>query len=715
MFFHWTLSNATDEIEGNWITLANLDTTTKANLWLGFTKEIDWDRSEPSAHIRIAGDTKFWLWVNEKLILREGGLKWGPSRDSYYIDTISLDNYLSEGKNKISIALWHFGKDGFAHKNSGIAALKIDSDHFDFVTNESWEVGKIECFTDQHEGPKPNWRLAESNIVFDARIGEEVDNPSNEVFWGCSNNLYSKSVIVDFPYHVAMTRPIPQWKDYGLKSYNSKLSFPFVSAGDTIVMPLPYNMQVTPHMQIESEGGDVIDIRTDNYKGGSEFNVRTIYTTKQGIQAFETPGWMNGHYVRYHFPKGVIIHSLQYRETGYQTEFSGGFQCTDTFINTLWQKSARTLYITMRDNFMDCPDRERAQWWGDAVIQSGQCSYAFDRRSDLLTKKAILELVNWQNSDYTLFSPIPAGNWDQELPTQMLASVGYYGFWNYYMHTGDLETIRKVYPHVVDYLSLWKVNDYGLVINRQGGWTWGDWGNHKDMDLIFNGWYYLALKGQALMAEALGKQVEHIGVKKKMEALKHNFNQQFWNGEVYRSPDYDGETDERGQALAVISGIAPEQYYGALTKTIMAGEHCSPYFEKYVYEALMQMGQEMLMFGRMKRRYQKMVESPITTLWEGWQVGSATWGGGTYNHSWSGGPLTILSQYVVGIQPLEPGYSVIEIKPKLGPLKKANARVMSPLGLVSVQVERTDKGYAIDYDVPEGMKVKISDAKATQK
>lgn len=28
----------------------------------------------------------------------------------------------------------------------------------------------------------------------------------------------------------------------------------------------------------------------------------------------------------------------------------------------------------------------------------------------------------------------------------MLAAVGRYGFWNYYMNTGDLETIRRVYP-----------------------------------------------------------------------------------------------------------------------------------------------------------------------------------------------------------------------------------------------------------------------------
>ena len=40
----------------------------------------------------------------------------------------------------------------------------------------------------------------------------------------------------------------------------------------------------------------------------------------------------------------------------------------------MWEKSQRTLYITMRDTYMDCPDRERAQWWGDEVNESGEAS-----------------------------------------------------------------------------------------------------------------------------------------------------------------------------------------------------------------------------------------------------------------------------------------------------------------------------------------------------
>lgn len=86
----------------------------------------------------------------------------------------------------------------------------------------------------------------------------------------------------------------------------------------------------------------------------------------------------------------------------------------------------------------------------------------------------------------------------------MLAAVGRYGFWNYYMNTGDLETIRRVYPAVKRYLSLWKTDDTGLTAFRKGGWTWGDWGDNRDIRLIFAGWHCLVLEGAADMAACAG-------------------------------------------------------------------------------------------------------------------------------------------------------------------------------------------------------------------
>lgn len=66
-------------------------------------------------------------------------------------------------------------------------------------------------------------------------------------------------------------------------------------------------------------------------------------------------------------------------------------------------------------------------------------------------------------------------------------------------------------------------------------------------------------------------------------------------------------------------------------------------------EALFRMNEPAFALERIKQRYTKMMNYPeYTTLFEGWGIGPDGFGGGTINHAWSGGPLTLLSQKVCG-------------------------------------------------------------------
>src|SRR5690606_2424291 len=110
--------------------------------------------------------------------------------------------------------------------------------------------------------------------------------------------------------------------------------------------------------------------------------------------------------------------------------------------------------------------------------------------------------------------------WDKELPSQMLAAIGKYGFYRYYEYTNDRAFIEYVYPHVREYLDLWEMDSNNLVIHRNGGWDWYDWGDQIDIPLMDNAWYYMALDGAALMAEVAGFPNEAQAYRSKMELLK---------------------------------------------------------------------------------------------------------------------------------------------------------------------------------------------------
>lgn len=673
--------------------------------WLCFRKDINIVDVDDIKSLKIAADSKYWLWINGEMVVREGGVKRGPNPKDTYCDVLTDIEWFKKGKNTIAILVWYFGKDGFSHRNSPTAGvyfdLHIGKKHIQ--SDSTWRALLHPAFY-VPKGQKPNYRLSESNIGYDSE--QEISFYQEKFDDSLWKNAYSLS-LEEAGWGKLVARPIPMWKDFGLRDYSN-----VKKQGDTLIFAdLPYNSQITPYIKLKAPANLKIDIRTDNYRGGGAPNVFAEYVTKEGVQEFEAWGWMNGHQVCYTIPKGVEVLDVKFRETGYATEFAGSFSCEEQFYNKLWDKSLRTLYITMRDTYMDCPDRERAQWWGDVVNELGEAFYSLDQNAHLLTRKAILELMNWQRPDSTIFAPVPAGNWNQELPMQMLASVGYYGFWTYYMGTGDTNTIKAVYPNVKKYIHVWKLDEEGLVVPRKGGWTWGDWGDNKDLVLLYNLWYSLALEGFHLMADLLGEKEDSRWACQVNERLKRAFHTKYWNGTFYLSPHYKGKPDDRAQALAVVAGVLPESDYSVIRPFFKQQYHASPYMEKYVLEALCMMGYYEDALERMKKRYYDMVESDLTTLWEGWGIGSKGFGGGSYNHAWSGGPLTILSQYFAGISPLKPAFKEFIIKPvwncfghiqSVTPTQwgKIEISIMNKLNVIVVEVKipRSTKGHFVIPD-----------------
>src|SRR5690606_273781 len=257
--------------------------------------------------------------------------------------------------NTIAIQLWYFGKEGFSHKSSGKAGLLVDcqAPGFSVISDTDWKTAPLPAYQTAPP-PVPNVRLPEPSLLYDARLElagwQQPDFDDSE--W---TNAIIAGPAGAAPWNKLIKRPIPLWKDFGLRKYPGK----YTRNGDTLVCHLPYNAQFTPYLKVSAPAGKKITIVTDNYlfyNGGDE-NIRAEYITKEGQQEFESPGWLNGHRVYYIIPQGVTVQALKYRETGYQTEFAGGFSCSDPFFNRLWQKAARTLYVTMRDTYMDCPDR----------------------------------------------------------------------------------------------------------------------------------------------------------------------------------------------------------------------------------------------------------------------------------------------------------------------------------------------------------------------
>jgi alpha-L-rhamnosidase len=696
--------NLNAQIKSNWqAEWIGLEGDSKPNSWICYKKEFDIKTQlKQSIKAQIACDSKYWLFINGKLAIFEGQIKRGPNPNDTYYDEIEIGQYLKNGKNTISILLWYFGKNGFSHKSSGKAGLIFETqiDNQKILSDTTWDCMFHPAYGNTGK-PFPNYRLPESNIYFDAQ--KDIPN------WFLAGSKYDWKKAVSLGKNPTKIwgelyqRPIPQWLDSGLKNYE-KIEREIKN--DTLIIKafLPQNLMITPYFEVKSNAGLKINIQTDNYRGGSEPNIRTEYITKNGKQSFESLAFVNGHFVIYKMPASVKILNLKYRETRFNTDFIGSFKSSDIALNSLHQKAINTLRVGLRDHIHDCPDRERALWWGDVVITMGELFVVADSNSHKAIKKAIHELVDWQRADGVLFSPVPAGNWNTELPPQMLASIGKFGFWKYYEQTGDKTTIEKVYPAVKKYLNLYKTDSLGLVIHRKGDWLWHDWGEKIDVPVMDNAWYYLALEGAANMAKLLNQNADYEMFTNKMGVLKPAFQKAFWTGEGFRSKDYKHNYDDRSQGIAIVAGLADKSHWQGIKQILSSTERAGAYMEKYILESYFIMNDTEAGLKRMKLRYQKMIESPLTTLWEGWDIGNATYGGGTYNHGWTGGPLTLMHEYIAGVNYKS---NHVEIMPQFADLVGFNIKTNTNLGIIESDFQKQDEKITYKITLPKMISGKI--------
>jgi len=483
--------------------------------------------------------------------------------------------------------------------------------------------------------------------------------------------------------------------DYGLKDYvYTSRDLPHSEAKPwKLVCQLPYNAQYTMWIRVKADAaGKVIEFDSSNPLMRCTTPVQK-YTTVDGEQAYEMPDWTAGEGAIYTIPAGVTVLAVKFRETGYDTLFAGSFSCNDADYNTLWKKATRTLYLCLRNNcFMGCPDRERGEWQGDAVLEMEECFYALDLSSHKLAKNFMLTQQIGQ------------------LAGQNLIAHGEYGDWTYYLYTGDLETLKQIYPCTKKYLDLYKIGTNGLPDYRfmttdlVDIYDWYDWGTGKqDFKVIQAAEYYGALSALKKMAQVTGHTEDIPAMDAKLDSIKKNFDQVFWKEDGYRSGTI---LDERANAMAVCAGLADSSKYGVITGLIGGLDGTSgPYFERWIMEALCVMGQQEKALLRMANRYRGQIDASFTTLWEymerGFDIKTGTDAVNylTLNHAWNN-PNTILSRFIAGVAPESPGWTLYHVLPKEAFLTSIDTTVPTVRGQVSVSIKKSAATYSLSVTSP---------------
>ena len=468
------------------------------------------------------------------------------------------------------------------------------------------------------------------------------------------------------------------------------------------------NIQGTPYLKVRStNGGELISIKSDSWvnqqSGGT--SIAHQYITTTGEQEWEALGWMNGYEITFTIPNTVEVLELGFRKSGYNSEATGMVTTDNAVLNQLYQEAFDTLYVCMRDSYMDCPDRERCQWWGDSVVNMQQAAYAFDEQGALLYKKTLEQALGFSKLNGAMVSMVASPRQNLELPMQSLAGV--HSFWQYYMYYGDKELMIKAYPTLINYLKLWGISDNGVIVHRSGDWDWFDWGENYDKTVIENCWYYIALEAVLNIANLEGSNAslsEIEFLQNRMTLIKENFDNLYWDNSknAYYKNTANGKADDRANALAIYAGLAEECRYEGILNVLVNTYNASPYMEKYVLEAMYMINRDEEAIARTLNRFTPFTLDDYPTLSEIWLDQALFGGDETKNHAWTGAPLSLLYMYNAGITSTSPAFKTIQIKPQLGSLNEVNAQVERESGKVLVNVKKTNNGYSLNVTIPQG-------------
>ena len=662
--------------------------TTSVNSYVAFRKTFSLDEVPEEAVANIAAESKYYLWMNEELAVFDGASKRGATPYDGFYEQVDLADYLKQGENTLVILVSYNGRGGNSSVDPGKAGLlfQMQAGDVTVVSDSSFKANRLRAYRNQGllGADWPNYSqssmLAEWNVYYDAResVGDYTASDFDDSSWEGATVVCEAGAQ---PFNDTYLSVIPLMKfDEEYTFLESEYIGQKLTQDTIIMIDLPENMQFSPYFELTAESSGLrFTYYTNTLTSQGIDSFRDDYVTAGGAQTYESLPWRSGSQLIIEAPAGITFTKIGYRRSGYDSERSGSFVTENEGVNTLWEKAVNTLLICMRDTYMDCPERERSPYIGDAANQIGETFYSLDENSWAMTKKTILNIIGWTKTDncIPLRSPSLATNENPVQTLNFLVSV-----YEYLLYTGDEATVRLFYPVAVNYLKLWELNDDGSIVYRDGTFMWVDWGDGADAQVLQNCWYYYALSSTQKLAKALGISSDEAFFTERIQKVAAGFAKFKKQGGYSSGTAYD----DRANAMAVVSGLADEDMYDEILNVLTTTYGASPYMEKFVEEALCLMGEYDACLTRMLMRYQPMIDDKDSTLWELWEKDA-----GTINHGWTGGSLTVLSKYFGGISPESAGYGSYSIR-LTDEFSSLSMSVVTPEGTLSYSIKRAEDG-----------------------
>lgn len=403
--------------------------------------------------------------------------------------------------------------------------------------------------------------------------------------------------------------------------------------------------------EVDAPAGRIIELSgAELLRDGRPWTVRkntqdTIrYRTREGQQQFHSFGWTGVRYLHLVVrggTDGITIRKIGCRERRPALLQSRPFHTDNPTLQAIFDLCRRTLEVGAQEHLIDCPTREQAQYWGDAVFIAQSLWRGFGEESylrwyldcflhvPLNEIGQISSVYPGNHASFPDYSLIPllgqrfirenTGSFYrvQETCNKALSLKTWYD-----SHRGD--------DGMLEVPVQWREGNISLVnFIDHPGLGWHDFPHpgidREGVSCPLNLFFYIYLTTLSeLLAEA-GRVTESAEIDQQAGSLAATIRERFFDGTVFHDAWKDGVLSEgtswQANSLAVYFGLIQGEEATVAMREMLARYdkvcRCSPYFHFYFLFALRSAGLANEARGLIEREWKPMIEGDATTTWEG--------------------------------------------------------------------------------------------------
>lgn len=381
-------------------------------------------------------------------------------------------------------------------------------------------------------------------------------------------------------------------------------------------------------------------------------------------------------------------------------EDASSFQSSDESLNRIWDLCKYSIKATTFAGIYVDGERERIAYEGDAYLN--QLSHYYTEGDTRMARDTFDRLMKYPT-------------WPTEWATHMIFMA--HADW---MQTGDSKWLASRYPYLKAKLHLKYARADKLTVTPQNeikndlvDWPTSERDGYvfKPVNTVMNAFHLRGLTCMAELARALKKETDAADFEKRLVTARASFQRVFYDPTrgLYRDGEGTDHASLHANLFPLAFGLVPSENREKITRWLgERGMACSVYAAQYLLEGLFENDAASqaisLITAPNDRSWKHMVESGTTITWEAWDQKYKP--NQDWNHAWGAAPANLFPRYILGAQPMTPGWARVSIIPRPGGLNNARGKIPTPRGPLEVRWENGGS-FKLSLVLPPGSSAQV--------